>query len=70
MFYINAAYRNDKHIMWLSVLGRGIAAAVFLGHGGPWRDVAVFEAVCGGCIAGALVWEGRGKGKGNGRGRR
>ncbi|KAL2075928.1 hypothetical protein VTL71DRAFT_871 [Oculimacula yallundae] len=65
-FYINAAYRRDRAVMWLSVLGRGIAVLVFLGDGGPWRSIAVFEAVCGLLIAGSLVWEGM-AGRGEGR---
>ncbi|KAK0121690.1 hypothetical protein ONS95_009975 [Cadophora gregata] len=60
-FYINAAYRKDRPIMWVCVLGRGMAVPVFMGHGGPWRNVAAFEAVCGLSIAGALVWEQWGK---------
>ncbi|KAG4423120.1 hypothetical protein IFR04_003757 [Cadophora malorum] len=56
-FYINAAYRHDKSIMWLCVLGRAIAIPVFMTHGGPWRNVAVFEAVCGLSVAGALLWD-------------
>lgn len=56
-FYINAAYRHDRAMMWLCVLGRGIAISVFVSHGGPWRSVAIFEAVCGLSVAGALLWE-------------
>ncbi|PVH86469.1 hypothetical protein DL98DRAFT_481190 [Cadophora sp. DSE1049] len=62
-FYINAAYRHDKTMMWICVLGRGIAIPVFMAHGGSWKNVAVFEAVCGLSVAGALVWEGWGKRK-------
>jgi hypothetical protein len=56
-FYLNAGYRRDRLAMWMSVLGRVIAIPVFIGHGGPWVNVAVFEGVCGGLTAGALGWE-------------
>jgi hypothetical protein len=43
--------------MWMSVIGRVIAIPVFVGHGGPWLNVAVFEGVCGVLVAGAFGWE-------------
>ena len=52
-FYINAAYRKDRTLVWLSVLRRMVAVFVFQGHGGVWRKVAGFEGVCGVSIAGA-----------------
>jgi len=56
-FYINAAYQIDRTAMWISVIGRVIAIPVFVGHGGPWLNVAVFEGVCGVLVAGAFGWE-------------
>lgn len=59
--------------MWMTVVGRAMAVPVFLGHGGPWTNVAAFEGLCGVLTLAALVWEtwggsrerrGRGKGKG------
>ncbi len=43
--------------MWWCVVGRMMAIPVFVQHGGPWVDVAVFEAVCGVLTAGALLWD-------------
>lgn len=57
--YILAAYRGDKAAMWLSVVGRTIAVGIFWTDGGVWRKVAIFEGVCGGVLAGSLVWESR-----------
>jgi len=63
--FARAAQKNDKTVMWFSVAGRALAVYVFLGDGGPWRNVAVYEGVCGALIAAALVWEGlRGEVKG------
>ncbi len=45
----------------MSVPGRLAAVAVFLRHGGPWLNVAIFEAICGVLVAGALGWESWGK---------
>jgi hypothetical protein len=56
-FYLNTAYRRDRTMMWLCVAGRAMAIPVFLGHGGPWINVAVFEGVCGILTAGTLSWE-------------
>lgn len=56
-FYLNAALRQDRTVMWWMILGRLIAIPVFLGHGGPWLQVAGFEAVCGVSTAAALSWE-------------
>jgi hypothetical protein len=44
-------------MMCLCVAGRAMAIPVFLGHGGPWINVAIFEGVCGILTAGALMWE-------------
>jgi hypothetical protein len=44
--------------MWLAVAGRAIAVIVFWGHGGPWRNVSIFEGVMGGLLGAALVLEG------------
>lgn len=64
-FYLIAAQRRDKVAMWLSVIGRIIAVGVFMIDAGPWRDIAIFEGVCGGLLAASLVWESRdGEGKG------
>jgi hypothetical protein len=71
--------------MLASIVGRGLAAAVFWPYGGVWRNVALFEAFCGGGYgagfgAGEGVggeWEGRvsvkegeEEGKGEGEGKR
>jgi len=56
-FYLNAAYRNDRPVMWASVIGRWLSIPVFLQHGGPWKNVAIFEGVCGVSIAIALFFE-------------
>ena len=53
-----AARNNDRTAMWLTVAGRAIAVIVFAGHGGPWRNVAVFEGVMGVLLGGALACEG------------
>ena len=57
-FYCMAAWRKDGVLMWMSVVGRGMAVYVFGADGGPWRNVAVFEGVCGGVLAAVLLWEG------------
>ncbi|KAI9651376.1 hypothetical protein NHQ30_001418 [Ciborinia camelliae] len=56
-FYLIAAQRRDRLAMWLTVIGRTIAVAVFMVDAGPWRNVAIFEGVCGGLLAGSLIWE-------------
>ncbi|KAB8300155.1 hypothetical protein EYC80_000382 [Monilinia laxa] len=58
-FYLIAAQRRDKLAMWLSVIGRIIAVGTFLIDAGPWRNIAIFEGVCGGLLAGSLIWESR-----------
>ncbi|QSZ35649.1 hypothetical protein DSL72_008519 [Monilinia vaccinii-corymbosi] len=55
-FYLIAAHRRDRLVMWLSVMGRTIAVGVFVIDAGPWRNIAIFEGVCGGLLAGSLVW--------------
>jgi hypothetical protein len=55
--------------MWLSVAGRGLAVFVFLRDGGPWKNVAAYEGVCGLVLGAALVWEEVWGGKGGGRGK-
>jgi hypothetical protein len=55
--YLFAARNNDRAAMWSTVLGRTAAVLVFRGHGGPWRNVAIYEGVCGGIVAFALGWE-------------
>ena len=39
-FYINAASRDDGKAMCATAIGRALAIPVFLGHGGPWVNVA------------------------------
>ncbi|KUJ21524.1 uncharacterized protein LY89DRAFT_376667 [Mollisia scopiformis] len=56
-FYLNTALRHDTTMMWWCVVGRLIAIPVFLQHGGPWRNVAVFEAACGLLTMGGLLWD-------------
>lgn len=38
-------------------MGRVVAVLVFFRHGGPWMNVAVFEAVCGFLTVGGLAWD-------------
>jgi len=57
VFYIRAAQQNDKTIMWLTLAGRALAVLTFAKDGGAWVNVAVYEGVCGGLLAAALVWE-------------
>jgi hypothetical protein len=45
--------------MWLTVAGRAVALGVFLRHGGPWRNVAIFEGVMGAVLGIALELERR-----------
>lgn len=33
---------------WMMVVGRVLVVLVFAPYGGVWRNVAVFEGVCGG----------------------
>lgn len=58
---------HDRPVMWLSVAGRALAVFVFMGDGGPWVNVAIYEGVCGVILGAALAWErfkgGKGKGK-------
>ncbi|PMD59480.1 uncharacterized protein K444DRAFT_613439 [Hyaloscypha bicolor E] len=56
-FYLNAAFRGDKIAICWMILGRVIAIPIFLGHGGPWLQVAEFEAVCVFSTLAALGWE-------------
>lgn len=42
----------------MSVFGRAIAVGVFLRDGGAWKNVAVYEGVCGLSLALALGWDG------------
>jgi len=58
-FYLNAAYRNDRTVMWWCVFGRLLSIPVFLQHDGPWINVAVFESVCGLSIALSMLFESR-----------
>jgi len=45
--------------MWWCVVGRLLAIPVFLQHGGPWLNVALFEGVCGLSVVTALLFESR-----------
>lgn len=45
-------------MMKMSVFGRAIAVGVFLRDGGAWKNVAVYEGVCGLSLALALGWDG------------
>jgi len=58
-FYLLAVRNNDRTAMWLTVAGRAVAVGVFWGHGGPWRNVSIFEGVMGGLLGVALGWESR-----------
>jgi hypothetical protein len=44
-------------MIWATIPGRALAALVFWGYGGVWKNVAIFEALCGGLVAGAMGWE-------------
>jgi hypothetical protein len=69
-FYIHAAYQRDRTAMWMSVIGTVIAIPVFVEHGAPWLNVAVFEGVCGVLVAGAFGWEDLKRMKGLKKGKR
>ena len=53
-----AAARLDRPVMWATVVGRAAGMLTFWRHGGAWRNVAVFEAVCGASAAAALLFDG------------
>jgi len=57
LVYIIAALQHNKALIWASVPGRAAAALIFWRYGGVWRNVAIFEALCGGLVVAALGWE-------------
>ncbi|TVY82543.1 hypothetical protein LSUE1_G002437 [Lachnellula suecica] len=63
VFYLNAAYRRDIPIMWMSVVGRMAAVIVFWPRGGVWRNVALFEGICGLSLVLARGWDVWGRGR-------
>lgn len=55
--FLRAAQKNDKVIMYAASVGRVIAVWVFWGDGGAWRNVAIYEGVCGVALGLGLCWE-------------
>ena len=59
IYYILAAWQNNRTFYTLTVPMRSLTAVVFWAQGGPWRLAAMWEAA-GALLTGtALVWEGR-----------
>ncbi|EHL00932.1 hypothetical protein M7I_3105 [Glarea lozoyensis 74030] len=56
-FYVNAAYRGDTDIMWITFLGRLTGIPYLLYHGGSCKMVAVSEGVLCGVAIVVLGWE-------------
>ncbi len=57
-YYLQAVYQRNRSFMRAIFPWRCVATVVFGAHGGAWRKVAIYEAVMGVVMAGALWWEG------------
>lgn len=60
LFYMLAAYGQNRTMMAAALPLRALAVIVFAENGAPWSQVAVFEAVMDALILGAVLWD-RGK---------
>jgi len=63
IYYLLAAYQENRAFSALTVPLRVLIACVFWMQGKQWRRVALWEGLEAVCMAGALVWERR-RGKG------
>jgi hypothetical protein len=57
IIYILAAIQHNRSFIFASIAGHALAAWIFWPYGGVWRNVAVFEAGCGGVLGVAMGWE-------------
>ena len=44
--------------MWATIVGRAAGVLTFWRYGGAWKNVSIFEAVCGVSAAVALLFDG------------
>ncbi|RFU29336.1 hypothetical protein B7463_g7010, partial [Scytalidium lignicola] len=57
VFYVAASYQGNIAMMVTSIPGRIIANYVLYREGGPWRNVAIFEACMGLVTAVGVGWD-------------